>query len=233
MINERKFASQFSNFWRSTLPNLEATTRSINLGYQRFGAGVTPGSRPDRRDLVSETGYRLFRICNERSEIKEIEALDFAVSEAFSFFRRELPDVHSGSLVLDADERLECISIRNWIAAFVRGTFPGKDVTYPSFRGHGLLSGCEGDMVVDDCIVEIKYVDRPFRSADLRQVLAYCFLKYQETKLDFKRLCLVNPFSGCYFISPPSDVIYSASGITTVEFYEQMSYALSSGEISR
>ncbi len=233
MINERKFASQFSNFWRSTLPNLEATTRSFNLGYERFDGGVPSSSRADRRDLVSETGYRLFRLQVERPEMNELGRFEAALREVADFFQREIPDVGIMQFDLSASERLECTEISKWLARFVRSRCGGGTVEFPSFRGHGMLARCEGDFLVEGNLFEIKYVDRPFRSIDIRQVLIYCFLWFRERGSEVKQFYLVNPFTGCYFVSSPAEVIYSSAGMSSIEFYGLMSYALSSGEISR
>lgn len=233
MINERKFAGQFSNFWRSTLPNLEATTRSINLGYQRFDGGVQSCSRADRRDLISETGYRLFRHRIQQPELDEYERFSAALYDVAEFFRREVPDVDLLQFDLSLSERQECSEICNWLVRFTQYSHSSSLVEFPRFRGHGLIGGCEGDFIIAKSLFEIKYVDRPFRSVDLRQILVYSFLWFRERGYELDLLYLVNPFTGCYFLSSPADLIFSAAGISSVEFYGLISYALSSGEISR
>lgn len=234
MINERKFSSHFSNFWRTCLPNLEAVTRSINLGYERTFYHVSKHSTADRRDIISETGYRLLclRIANPIKTFPEL--LPSAETEVIDFFRSNALDSDKQAQPLNEAETLECLSLAAWLLRFVKERAAAEPIIVPQFRGHGALHACNGDVRAGARLFEIKYVDRLFRSSDLKQVLAYCALEYFEKRtFGFSSVFLVNPFQGIYFETSPAELIYSASGRSELDFYEILSYLVSSGEISR
>ena len=234
MINERKLASHFSNFWRSCLPNLEAVTRSINLGYERADNAISSKSKPERRDLISETGYRLLQLRISNPSATPHAFLVPAEKAAVAFFQGNQLDGGRDLAPLNESELTECMELADWMVRFLKTNVEDGVVRVPSFRGHGILHGCQGDLAVGQTLIEVKYVDRLFRSTDFRQILAYCSLEYfQSPGATFSEIIIVNPYLGIFFSVSPAELIYSSSGRAEADFYEYFSYILSSGEISR
>ena len=222
MISEKSFSIHFSNFWRAALPNLESVVRTLNLAAEREFRPLVPKSLPRRRDMISETGFRLFG----QHVAGHPQSPEMAFHEAETY-------IGSRAAPLNDIELAECIAIADRLAVYVRriGT---KSVTFlPLHRGHGMMAPCAGDIAVDERIVEVKYVDRSFRSTDVRQVLCYCALSHFSNEEKYLYMSLFNPLRGTGISISVEELIDSASGRSAEEFYQEFSYALGSGEISR
>jgi hypothetical protein len=236
MINEKVFANNFSEFWRSNLPNLEAVTRSTNIAYERITAPYQPKTNPHRRDVISESGYRFFLKLLDRNQASREEMLRDAIAEARNYLAKNF--AHGGEPIddLNAEEIDEVDHLVRWLGSyFLRlvGAPSWRDrMAQPKFMGHGLVGACWGDFEVDNILIEMKYVDRGFRSHDLRQVLIYSGLRYFERGATFSRIVLVNPLHGVAFVTSPREVVHSASGVEVLDFFQALSYALASGEVS-
>lgn len=235
MIDERVFSAHFSDFWRANLPNLEAVTRSTNIGYDRISPPFEFVTNPYRRDLISEGAYRYFLKLLVEPSAGRAELRTKAIDEAKEYLLRSFP--RSGEPIDEADEREidEIERLVRWLALYffnLGGTTWRAMIKQPRFKGHGLLVSCVGDFEIDNTLVEMKYVDRGFRSHDLRQVLVYAGLRYFEDGATFAKIILLNPLLGVAFSTSPHEIIYSASGNEFFEFFQSLSYALSSGEIS-
>lgn len=233
MISERLFASQYSNFWRSALPNLEAVTRSVNLAYNRVSGPAHPTSSPSRRDLISEAGYFLFFESIQRPK-ESVEVLRLAaVASALDFLRANIVEFTTEKDELSAPEAEEVDRLAQWLRHYFRGQGVTLDqVSVPSYKGHGIIQSCKGDFEFSDTLVEMKYVDRHFRSHDLRQVITYSALRYYEGKQVYKAVTILNPLLGIEFTTHIDELVYGASGSDLSEFFQRLSYTISSGEVS-
>ncbi|MET2829972.1 hypothetical protein [Mesorhizobium shangrilense] len=233
MISEKTFANQFSNFWRETLPNLEPVTRSVNLGYSRISDPVRSRNAASRRDLISESGRRLFFKIWEKPGSERAILLEEALLEAAKYLSDGSVEGEYGEFYCDDSEDIEINRLADWLTRyFDRPASSPARIRIPQFKGHGLISSCSGDFEDDDCLIEMKYVSRNFRSHDIRQVIVYSALKYFEDGARFRELRLINPFLGIEFVTNVDELIYSASGVNSLQFFQRLSYAVSSGEIS-
>ena len=233
MINERQFSFNFSNFWRTSLPNLEAVLRALNLGCERIQRPLVPQTDPQRRDLISETGFRLAasKWRGGRIEASDVSA---AYESAVSFLVAEAELAGAGSYPpLNADEQSEVLEICRRIGEFIRHRSPRLVRFFPEFPGMGLLGRCYGDMVIDSTVVEVKYVDRAFRSTDLKQAITYAALGSTSDKTGFDNIISYNPLRGTYIESEFYDLIFGASGRTVEDFKFDFMDALSGPGISR
>lgn len=233
MISERAFCANFSTFWRETLPNLEAVVRGVNLGYERFREPLISRVAAERRDLISETTYRVFFKAAQHSETVTRSLIDEAGTEAFAYLRTRVTHLWNDVFYLSDSEYLEISEAYEAIRSHFRwNMFNPSKIMRPAFRGHGIVSNCEGDFSTGDSLHEMKYVDRSYRGNDLKQLLVYSALQFFETGDEFETLFLFNPFYGTSFKTSVQDIVFSAAGISSIEFYNRVSYALSSGEIS-
>lgn len=225
MISERAFATHFSTFWRAALPNLEAVLRTLNLAAEREFLPLKSQTLPSRRDIISETGFRLFgRALAGGARMPRL--VDAAFHEAAAFLGGPFDK-------LSHTEVEEVLELASRLDAYVH-RFGSEGATFlPWFQGHGMIPPCQGDVSAGSCIIEVKYVDRSFRSTDLRQLLCYCGLRYFSTEENFETMSLINPLRGVSITVGIRELINGASGKSAEEFFQEFSYALSSGEISR
>lgn len=233
MISEKTFCTQYSTFWRETLPNLEPVIRGINLGYERLWSPIDTDSDANRRDFVSEIGYRLSFQLGQLDSSKIEEKIDQIARSVFSDIPLQTNERWNDGYYLTNAEAREVERLAFLILRYMTQIAPlSNDFTRPAYSGHGILGSCYGDFEKPGTLVEMKYVSRNFRGTDVRQLLTYSALRYYETGEDYGRLFLFNPLLGVHFETNASDVLSGAAGITPVEFYSRMSYILSSGEVS-
>jgi hypothetical protein len=232
LISERSFAGGFSSFWRDTLPNLESVVRALNSSGERINAPMQSDNSPLRRDVIAETGFRLFLLRREQAgSAKVLLPLAFKLASAAL---AALPARKRGTPhALSESEADEAVAVARRLILFSRGLDSGPVVAEPHFLGHGLIGECKGDLADSKTLVEVKYVDRSFRSTDYRQCLIYAGLKYFSDGATFERIGIYNPFLGVATSVGIEELIYSASGRSFVEFAAELSYALTAGELSR
>lgn len=232
MINERQFALNFTGFWRSSLPNLEAVLRVLNLGPEREHKPYVPSSNPQRRDLISEVGFRLAaqtsqtgRVSGSDVTLAYEKAVAFLVDEADLGGKANFPP-------LSELERDESVHLCERIREFLRYRRHRPIEFFPSFAGVGMLARCHGDILVGETIVEVKYVDRSFRSTDLKQAITYAMLaRIAGTKID--GMIVFNPLRGTYVEMSLFELVFGASGQSVEEFEFEFIQALSSSGVSR
>lgn len=224
MISEHAFSSNFASFWKSALPNLESVVRALNLAPERFLRPIVPRTLASRRDIVSETGFRLFGYNIEAVGLTS-DPLISAHADALKYLRRD-----EGQL--SADEVAEVRELSGRLLSYVRDT-GGLGAFMPPFAGHGMMTACQGDLIVGGRLVEVKYVDRSYRSTDLRQILCYCGLRYFQYGASFEEVSVFNPLRGTAITVGLEELIDSSSGRAPAEFFSELSYVLASGEISR
>lgn len=233
MISEKTFCSQFSTFWRETLPNLDAVVRAVNLGYERVSDPPNAKTSPKRRDFVSEAGYRLFFLSKDSSGGRDYEILEKASREAFIYLSERTNDFWNDEFYITDQEGDEIFWISDWLRRYFSSRrVPINQVIRPHYSGHGILSSCEGDFSTSNRLFEMKYVERNFRGTDFKQVLTYSALMYYETGGIYEEIVMLNPFKGIQFRTNAQQLVSGAAGISIVDFYKRMSYVLSSGEIS-
>lgn len=232
MINERQFAQNFSGFWRTSLPNLESVLRVLNLGPERLQRPLAPLSDPHRRDLISEAGFRLSSQKWRGGLIADADvagayhaAVNFLVDEADLGTEEKYP-------FLDAVERDEVIQLSKRIGELIKYKSPITVKFFPEFSGLGMLGQCRGDILCAGTIVEIKYVDRAFRSTDLKQAISYAALGRLSGQ-NISDILIYNPLRGTYIESSLIDLVFGASGQSVEQFEFEMTQALSASGVSR
>jgi len=93
--------------------------------------------------------------------------------------------------------------------------FAGKEqdlVVWPKFAGCGWLDEVEGDILLRDCLYEVKAGGGPFRAQDLRQVLCYAALGQAAGRPLIGSICLINPRTGVAFRDTLEAVCIEAAG---------------------
>ncbi|WNG57568.1 hypothetical protein F0U59_24490 [Archangium gephyra] len=90
---------------------------------------------------------------------------------------------------------------------------PREDLkTRIPIAGCGWLAECEADAWADGTLYEVKAVDRPFRGADIRQLLVYSAMNSESRQYEIERVCLVNPRRGKYYEVSLEDLCIRVAG---------------------
>jgi hypothetical protein len=182
MMSERLFARSYSSFWRDLLPFSEAFVRGVNSQWPKLDDNDVEGS-PLERALINEAAVRYYRrTCEgERGVRKTAEQ---AVKDAAEWLK--CPEL-AAELEPSAYREIKEMGRR------LRTRFGKRDVAFgPECRGCGILSPCRADMIVGDNLIEVKGGYRTFRSTDLRQLLIYAALLYEDGMIQVDRLTLIN-----------------------------------------
>ncbi|MEO5797199.1 MAG: hypothetical protein ABIP34_20410 [Rhodoferax sp.] len=223
MISEHKFVTSFTSAWREVMPLGDNYWRKQNLLLHPKLPVVANVAPPDIRGLVNELAFMSFceilestpgpqslspgsTVMNKRVSA----AVANCVPKAVSYISR-LPFANEVSL---ADVGPDCTSEAQYLVRNLFKFFPpsGTYVLRPKFNGCGLLSACEGDLISDGCLYEIKAGDRAFRISDIRQLLVYAALAYAKDALIFDRIGLCNPRKGLIWVKSLDSVCQAVSG---------------------
>jgi hypothetical protein len=195
MISERLFARSYASFWRSLLPYCDAYVRDLNAHLvnekrhagdaQSTLAGVDAMAQQPSllRAVVNEAGVRLYRSrCEALSA--QVDDVERAIAEAASWL-----GVFEPTVPAECTQDVEFL-VGRLVRSF--GATAASKVFGPRFAGCGLLAECEGDLLYDRDLVEVKSGDRAFRSVDVRQVLIYAALNRVMPKYEIVNVCIYN-----------------------------------------
>jgi hypothetical protein len=197
---------------------------------------------PDRRALVNEISFRLFK---KRAESQQAHTLlpPFAEMQAYlpaasALARDELSRIEhvNSEDVADpnAAEVQECFEQTERILRFFQMIAEGKEIVIsPRFRGCGIIDTCYGDVYIDGCLFELKAGDRQFRSIDIRQLLTYGALNKLSGTYKLTTVGLFNPRIGVSWIGNIQEVCQEVSGRQIDDFFDELIRVISSGDISR
>lgn len=200
MLTAERFALTNSSYWTSILPRLEHFVRVSNTGPRRFDAPLEWRHRPRRHALVSETAFYLW--AQYRSAAKP--HIPTATDRARQRLREVSDQVDLGG-PLDAREAEMSVKLAHRIEHYSRTVRPLLQIEIePTLPGCGWLSGGRPDifaMAVDtdslrSALIEVKTVNRPYRSVDLRQLVVYIVLYYSAHKRIPEIMAIVNPLLG-------------------------------------
>lgn len=236
MIDAATFANSYTAIWRSIAPTCEVFVRRLNLdGCERFEAPIPSEGERDRRALTAETGFSYLIAKQEAMAdpsgppvVTELwkRALHLA-KNALAAYERQGLDLETD---LSASELSEAQEIADRLEKYFFGE---RLVVKPKFHGCGYIDESEADILAADTLYEIKTVDRPFRSSDVRQLITYCALNYASGQYQIREVSLVNPRRGLACKIGLDDVCTEISGNQSIEVLSEIVSSISDGEISR
>lgn len=191
MISARAFASQ-TGAWHQLTPAMDQFTRWVNENTTRVGTRVRRLGPKERSAFIAEAAFGALASGSGPTTSVQAAAFDMLAP---------LPRGTGIPTLLSADEEREVFGVMANTLEYVERA-PGAAVTYrPTFPGCGVVRSAEGDVQVDHELIEIKAVERPFRSSDLRQVLTYAALGH-ASGTDLGVITLLNPRLAMFFSSP-------------------------------
>jgi hypothetical protein len=238
MIDASTFASHYNSFWTSCAPTLEHFVRRLNLdGVERFCVPISEKKGSTRRALVAETAFRLlaarFNLARpsgyHKPIIDEILLAKAVAEKILRNFDTEdgKPDAAFGQIEIS-----ELIETERNLFSFLLSRADAP-LFCPKFRGCGFVDSSEGDIRLGSTLFEVKTVDRPYRGADVRQLLTYCALASVNRSDLIERVGCINPRRGLFFEIDTETVCFEVSGRQAGELFSVILDAISSGDISR
>lgn len=193
------------------MPRLEHFVRLSNLGPRRVFPPIKVSFPAPRQALVSETAFMLW--CDWPPQADDRHRVERAVQSA----QRRLGTVLAGGDVYESasqkvgagltDVELSTASqLANRIATYVSADHYRLTELQvePSLPGCGVITGGTPDLLAryadrpgnPSVVVEVKTVDRTFRSNDFRQLATYVVLVFAAHRVMTEVIALFNPLRG-------------------------------------
>lgn len=231
MISEHQFAAHYQSTWHAIAPLSDGFWTFENKLVDRVQVPLVAVAPKGMRAIINEAAFRAF--CDLHPKQRSIgneaiaQAIEANLADAIEYIRRfsNAPPVELHEV--DAECREESLLLASRLLSYFESN--STTIIRPTFRGCGLLSACEGDLIDGDCLYEIKAGDRQFRLLDLRQLLTYSALAYASESLTFSQIGLFNPRTGLAWRRTLEDVCRSISGLhpsdTLSALVEQFSVA--------
>jgi hypothetical protein len=238
VIDASTFALSYNAFWHAHTPTCEHFVRRLNLGgLERYFAPMSEVAKTKRRALIAEYAFSLFvERRGDVSTLADLSAGSRAKRAWAEATRRLAPYSVQGLDIetpLDDDENKEVAEIADRLSRVF--DFSKTVVLRPTFAGCGYVDASEGDVIFGSTLYEIKTVDRPVRSSDIRQTITYAALNAAATSDRFEILGigLFNPRRGQLCDIEIEHVCSEISGRPSQELFEIIIQTLSSSGISR
>jgi len=236
MIDAVSFSSSFNSFWNELTPTCEHFIRKLNLGELKREFLPMPKSSTKDRAYIAEFAFSLFAEhtlkLNGQSRLNDderiIRAKEYTNKRLAAYERQGVNSVDK----LEKTQFVEVTEITKRLSSFFDST-KTNILPRPRFIGCGFIDESEGDVIKNETLFEVKTVMRRFRSIDLRQLLTYAALNSESKQFKISKIGLFNPRNGLMFEQNLSSVIHEISGRSLEQFFGEIIYAISSGEISR
>lgn len=219
MISEHTFASSYASVWHQLAPLSDGYWKIENMLAERKAPPIRSRAASDMRGIVNEAAFRAF--CTFRRERRDVDraklfkAVDDCTLEAIEYVARLSPRSKTDLKSFDEACRREAVLLAFRLLHFFPGYLP--TIVRPTFRGCGLISACEGDVIEGDCLYEIKAGERRFRIIDLRQLLIYAALAYSSGSLSFSKIGLFNPRTAYAWVRTLDQVCQSIAGTRAID----------------
>jgi hypothetical protein len=238
MISERTFAIRYTSFWHQALPMGEEVVEAINRNLKQDFSRCRPQpDREARHDLISEISLRWFaaHVVEGRLSKHRLGAVELTriAAEAHTFVGRlrgvPVPELPPPS----PTELSESVALTDALIEFILAQ-GGREIIVPrpSFAGCGLLSACEGDLLIGQTLYEVKAVGRGFHQPDVRQLVIYCALNFAAPRYDIRQVGLINPRQGTFFCSDLEWLVQNLSGQESSELFYDILDFLSTESVS-
>jgi hypothetical protein len=188
--------------------------RRRNLHPTRFAEPMISAC-DDNRGLINETAFRLF--AQSRSEGKTVRRLQpdsvvASMDAALHFIRRFREYSRTPIAPLSEGGVREAKVLASRLEQCVRELRPQRVVVSPAFAGCGWVDECNGDLLLDNMLCEVKSPEGKFRGWDLRQVLVYAALNFESKAYDIATVCLLNARSGVILREDLEELCFELAG---------------------
>jgi hypothetical protein len=216
MISEITFSKSYSSFWQEHLPWLNDYVHTVVRNSRRESLESTKiVEDPEHRAINNVMAFTLFK-----NTVNDVDrSFDILLSETkniLKLFPRNnlqsyaLNDLHKSIIIFQSEQLMERYGSKS-------------SLFYPHFSGCGILMNCNGDLLVDNCLSEIKAGVRQLVPSDFRQLIIYAALDWiagSNYKID--SIELFNPRQNIFWSENIDIFIKVVSGETKEELFENI-----------
>ena len=210
MISVKEF-QKLSFVWDSVAPFLDIyARRQRNQIYQYAASVPMQGQDPSYAAFVAELGFDIAKKKWFNKKTKDQALVQITM--------RRLKNLDGYSLnSISPKMTREASKISDNILGYIHLSERNKVVYSPEVPGCGIVDKAVADLLLDNELVEIKTVKRPFSSSDYKQLLTYTCMLWSAGK-NIQRVTLLNPRWGVDSSFPLSSLALSISGCTSATF---------------
>lgn len=220
MISEVNFARNYSAFWFEYAPWLKNYVNSVNTGFaDRLYPPLNSKDEPKYRSINNVVSFTLFKniILENNNSLTQAYADSLIILNNYprtnlTTYQLTTPNV---DIITSMSEKL----IERYKKTPI--TF------YPQFNGCGILDNCQGDLLQNNTLIEIKAGERNITASDLRQILIYTALNWLANKKNISDVELFNPRMGMVWQTSLVDFVSSISDLSMEDLFEQIGKHLS------
>lgn len=233
MISETYFASKYTSFWRDLLPGKNRYIRYVvNNDVEILEPPLESEDNPSSRGLINYIAFKLsVKSLTKEIDYGALEALEqnsqlfqiiFKESKAFIKQFEETQDItyyitsEELSLIKEIAKRI----YRRYIIKIEKGCIFFPD---PLFHGCGIIDSANGDLILDNVLIEIKAGKRKFSINDIKQILVYATL--HSLKNNYGTLSsfeLYNPREGLSFFDSFTNLCNELACASPQEIYSEI-----------
>lgn len=169
----------------------------------------------ENRGVINELAFRLYAESNKRDvRVSDLgqEVVEGSISAALEFIRRFREYSREPVPRPSSEAVSEARSLAVRLELFVDAAQVDTVEVSPKFVGCGWLDECNGDLLMDDLLCEVKAGGSLFRGRDFRQILTYAALNSQSRQYSLDAVCLVNPRLGVYLRESLDTLCFALAG---------------------
>lgn len=215
MISETNFSNGYSSFWNEYTPWLNGYVEEINADKTLIiEYPLLVDDTPMHRSVNSIISFTRFKELIKGNTTSNEDY--FEISKALiNLFPRTNIETYS-------------ITDDNNIQAIVKMSdrlfhLYNKDVIVdPQFCGCGVIDNCQGDILKNNTLIEIKAGKRKIIAADIKQMITYYALNNQNHQYDIQYFELYNPRMGLLWKSDIENLISDISSISAYELCDEI-----------
>lgn len=225
MISERRFATTYTAFWNNVTPLSNYCVHTLNENSKAFAKPIATNSLSHKRALIAEIGFEIFAHSLQFNKVKNIEELSIDINDIVLQSKhrliKELNEQRANQPLFSEDIG-EIYSIAQNLLNYFNKIDTSLLQLRPSFQGCGIINKCEGDIIYEDNLIEVKSVNRTLRVVDVRQVLIYLALDFVARRKVFKNIIFINPRLGTSIKLATSNLALEVSGLELFELLNQI-----------
>ena len=207
--------------------------RFVNEHSRKFVAPFPDVSSGSHRAFVNEAAFRLFEQHGMGCDEVTNEQVLAAFLEASAFVGRLIGSPLTPSTMTYFEGMAIRELARRLVHFFYRTGQYGRVWLRPRFQGCGILSACDGDVLADTTLFEVKAGLREFRVPDFRQLITYCSLNMEANRYQIENIGVINPRLGTYYILSLKEFALSVAGVNVNELSARVLDFLSAQGTSR
>lgn len=220
MISEKTFARGYSSFWTQNTPWLVDYVSFLNKGsIERIFKPLDSLDEAKHRSINNSAAFIDFKQKRIGEELDLLKIISIATDNLKHLPRNGLDtyifDEINNTIIKEQSKRLT-------------STYSRKELIFdPQFKGCGIIANCQGDLLYEDVLCEIKAGERNIQSSDIKQLLVYCALNWlSDEKIKINKIEIFNPRQGIYWNSTLKNLMDNISTLPMEDLFEEIGHFL-------